>query len=80
MPSFVHTAESGGHNKPMRKRANGKFQERIKQDHSNVTDKETAFTTEGEAQTNRMCWAATPAPPRIMRLRCRMRTICKCRG
>ena len=45
MPSFVHTAESGGHNKPMRKRANGKFQERIKQDHSNVTDKETAFTT-----------------------------------
>ena len=47
MPSFVHTAESGGHNKPMRKRANGKFQERIKQDHSNVTDKETAFTTEG---------------------------------
>ena len=47
MPGFVHTAESGGHNKPMRKRANGKFQERIKQDHSNVTDKETAFTTEG---------------------------------
>ena len=39
MPSFVHTAESGGHNKPMRKRANGKFQERIKQDHSNVTEK-----------------------------------------
>ena len=49
MPSFVHTAESGGHNKSMRKRANGKFQERIKQVKSDVLGSYTGTAEDYEA-------------------------------